>query len=115
MKLMKLKHIALLMSVCILSGCDFMDCDESNDYQKENIFTSFERSKKMVTNIYSYLPQDFCNTEGAMLDAATDDAVHVYKSSAIHYFVNGTWSANRLVDDVWSEYYTCCQPLSEGG
>ena len=56
MKLMKLKHIALLMSVCILSGCDFMDCDESNDYQKENIFTSFERSKKMVTNIYSYLP-----------------------------------------------------------
>ncbi len=106
MKLMKLKHIALLMSVCILSGCDFMDCDESNDYQKENIFTSFERSKKMVTNIYSYLPQDFCNTEGAMQDAATDDAVHVYKSSAIHYFVNGTWSANRLVDDVWSEYYT---------
>ena len=59
MKLMKLKHIALLMSVCILGGCDFMDCDESNDYQKEDIFTSFERSKKMVTNIYSYLPQDF--------------------------------------------------------
>lgn len=106
MKLMKLKHIALLLSVCVLGGCDFMDCDESNDYQKEDIFTSFERSKKMVTNIYSYLPHDFCNTADAMQDAATDDAVHVYKSSAIHYFVNGTWSANRLVDDVWSGYYT---------
>lgn len=87
MKFMKLKHIALLLSACVLGGCDFMDCDESNDYQKEDIFTSFERSKKMVTNIYSYLPHDFCNTADAMQDAATDDAVHVYKSSAIHYFV----------------------------
>ena len=40
-----------------------------------------------------------------MLDAATDDAIHVYKSSAIWRFVDGTWSANRLVDDVWSFYY----------
>lgn len=46
MKFMKLKHIALLLSVCVLGGCDFMDCDESNDYQKEDIFTSFERSKR---------------------------------------------------------------------
>lgn len=108
MKLMKFKHIALLLSICALGGCDFMDCDESTDYQKADIFESFDRSKRMVTNIYSYLPQGF-GTSGnldAMLDAATDDAIHVYKSSAIQYFVNGTWSANRVVDDVWGNYYT---------
>ena len=106
MKLIKFKYIALLLSVFALGGCDFMDCDESTDYQKQDIFESFDRSKRMVTNIYSYLPEDFCNTSDAMLDAATDDAIHVYKSSAIQYFVNGTWSANHLVDDVWSRYYT---------
>lgn len=106
MKHMKFKYIALLLPAFVLGGCDFMNCDESTDYQKQDIFESFDRSKKMVTNIYSYLPQDFCNTSDAMLDAATDDAIHVYKSSAIQYFINGTWSANRLVDDVWSNYYT---------
>lgn len=106
MKLMKLRNIAMLLALGVLTGCDFMDCDESSDYSKEQIFESFERSKRMVTNIYSYLPHDFCNTAGAMHDAATDDAVHVYKSSNIWYFVNGVWSANRTVDDVWENYYT---------
>lgn len=109
---MKFNYIALIIAVFAFGGCDFMNCDESNDYQKKDIFTSFERSKKMVTNIYSFLPQDFCNTEGAMLDAATDDAVHVYKSSAIHCLVNGTWSANRLVDDVWGKYYTAIRAIN---
>lgn len=96
----------MLLALGVLTGCDFMDCDESSDYSKEQIFESFERSKRMVTDIYSYLPHDFCNTADAMLDAATDDAVHVYKSSNIWYFVNGVWSANRTVDDVWEKYYT---------
>lgn len=106
MKLLKLRNIAMLLALGVLTGCDFMDCDESSDYSKEQIFESFERSKRMVTDIYSYLPHDFCNTADAMLDAATDDAVHVYKSSNIWYFVNGVWSANRTVDDVWEKYYT---------
>ncbi|EJX06907.1 RagB/SusD domain-containing protein [gut metagenome] len=106
MKLMKLRNIAMLLALGALTGCDFMDCDESSDYSKEQIFDSFERSKRMVTNIYSYLPHDFCNTADAMQDAATDDAVHVYKSSNIWYFVNGSWSANHTVDDVWEKYYT---------
>ena len=107
MKLMKFRNIAMLLALGgALTGCDFMDCDESSDYTKEQIFESFDRSKRMVTNIYSYLPHDFCNTEDAMQDAATDDALHVYKSSNIWNFVNGVWSANRTVDDVWSKYYT---------
>lgn len=105
MKLMKFRNIMLFLAVGMLAGCDFMDCDESSDYTKQEIFDSFERSKRMVTDIYSYLPQDFCNTSDAMLDAATDDALHIYKSSGIWRFVDGTWSANRTVDDVWSNYY----------
>lgn len=94
------------MATVSFAGCDILDCDESSDYSKQEIFDSYTRSKNMVTHIYSYLPSDFCNTEGAMLDAATDDAIHVYKSSNIWRFVDGTWSANRTANDVWSTYYT---------
>lgn len=45
-----------------------------------------DRVKQLATQVYSYLPHDFCNTSGAMQDAATDDAIHVYESSAIQRF-----------------------------
>lgn len=122
MKLMKFRNIVLLLAASSLAGCDFMDCDESSDYTKEEIFNSYDRSKRMVTNIYSYLPHDFGDmgtsdavataatnadlTGDAMLDAATDDAIHIYKTDAIWRFVDGTWSAVRTVDDVWGNYYT---------
>ncbi len=35
------------------------------------------------------------NTSGAMQDAATDDAIHVYESSAIQRFVNGQMVGKR--------------------
>lgn len=102
---MKLKHITFGLLVFVLASCDFMNCDESSDYAKEDIFSSYSRVKKMVTHIYSFLPHGFCNIDGAMQDAAVDDAVHVYKTSSIQRFVDGTWSANRTVDDVFSKYY----------
>lgn len=122
MKLMKFRNIMLLLAAGSLAGCDFMDCDESSDYSKEDIFNSYGRSKNMVSNIYSYLPHDFGDmgtgttlastatdadlTGDAMLDAATDDAIHIYKTDDIWRFVDGTWSAVRTVDDVWERYYT---------
>lgn len=106
MKHMNLRNSILLLAALSFAGCNILDCDESSDYSKQEIFDSFTRSKNMVTNIYSYLPSDFCHTEGAMLDAATDDAIHVYKSSNIWRFVDGTWSANRTANDVWGTYYT---------
>lgn len=105
MKYFKFKHIALFLSLLTLSGCDFMNCDESSDYTKSDIFESYTRTKQMVIHLYAYLPTDFCQTEGAMLDAATDDAIHVYESSNIQRFVNGTWSANYTANDVWHSYY----------
>ena len=98
------KYIVLSLSLT-LAGCNFMDCDESSDYAKEDIWSSYTRTKQMLTNIYGCLPSDFGRVEGAMLDAATDDAVHVYESNNIQRILNGTWSANNLVDDVWGDMY----------
>lgn len=96
---------ALLLSFTALQGCGYFDVDESYDYDKEGIFSSYTRAKQMVTNIYSYLPSDFCQTEGGMLDAATDDAVHIYTNSKLNRMNNGTWSPSHTVNDVWGHYY----------
>lgn len=97
--------IYFILSLFLLTGCDFMDCDESDNYTEEEVLESPSRVKRMVTNIYGYLQHDFCSIDGAMLDAATDDAIHIYESSEVQRFVNGTWSPNYLVDDQWAHYY----------
>lgn len=104
---MKLKKLfTILFSISLLTSCDsFMDCNESDYYSLDQIRESYDRVKQFVTNVYGYLPSNFCNIDGAMLDAATDDAVHVYETSQIQRFVNGTWSANNTVDDQYSTYY----------
>lgn len=104
---MKLKKLfTILFSASLLTSCDgFMDCSESDYYSLEEIQESYDRVKQFVTNVYGYLPSNFCNIGGAMLDAATDDAVHVYETSEIQRFINGTWSANNTVDDKYSNYY----------
>ena len=105
---MKFNKIAILLisaDLLTTTSCDFMDCDESDNYTLQEIQGSYNRVKQFVTSIYGYLPSDFCNTHGAMLDATTDDAIHVYESSAIQRIVNGTWSANYTVDDKFAYYY----------
>lgn len=84
------KYLIIFLSLFLFAACDFMDCNESDYYSKEQIQGSYARVKQFVTNVYSYLPQDFCSIDGAMQDAATDDAIHVYKTSNVQRFVNGT-------------------------
>ena len=64
---MKFNKIAiLLLSAGLLTttSCDFMDCDESDNYTLQEIQGSYNRVKQFVTSIYGYLPSDFCNTHG---------------------------------------------------
>ncbi len=102
-----LLHYCLLGTLCLstLAGCDFLDCDETSVYTIEDITSSYDRTKNLATHVYSFLPDGFCNVDGAMQDAGTDDAVHVYQTSDVQRFVNGTWGANAVVDDRWSHYY----------
>ena len=104
MKLIK-NFFTICMVASVLASCNFMNCDESDDYRLNEIQGSYNRVKQFVTNIYGYLPSDFCSIDGAMQDAATDDAIHVYETSNIQRFVNGTWSANNTIDDKFAQYY----------
>lgn len=99
------KYLTMLLSLFLFASCDFMDCNESDYYSLEQIRGSYDRVKQFATNVYGYLPQDFCSLDGGMQDAATDDAVHVYETSDLQRFVNGTWSANNTIDDKFAHYY----------
>lgn len=111
-----MKLIKNIFTICVAAGlltsCDFLECSESDYYSLDQIQGSYDRVKQFVTNVYGYLPSDFCGIDrddngnnGAMQDAATDDAIHVYETSAIQRFVNGTWSPNNTIDDVYGKYY----------
>ena len=89
----------------LLAGCDFLDTGESTYYDKNETLYEPSRVSQLCTQVYSYLPNGLSGISGAMHDAATDDAVHVYQTAAIQRFVNGTWSPNYTVDDVFAEYY----------
>ena len=101
----KNKYLTFFISLFLFASCDFMDCNEADYYPLEQIQGSYSRVKQFVTNVYGYLPHDFCSIDGAMQDAATDDAVHVYETSNVQRFVNGTWSANNTIDDKFAHYY----------
>lgn len=105
MKRMNIKNMVLLISTVLLSGCDFMDLSESQFYTQDGLLISYSRTKQVVTNIYGYLPTGFSDVDGAMLDAATDDAVHVYETSIVQRFVNGSWAPSYTVDEVFGKYY----------
>lgn len=96
---------SIFLSTTLITSCDFMDCSESDYYELNQIKESFSEVKGYATNVYSYLRHDFCSLDGAMLDAASDDAIHVYETSNIQYFVNGTWAPNKTIDDVFGHYY----------
>ncbi len=105
---MKIKNIIIAFSfLLVFAACkEDMDYNEFVSYDENEVFSSFDRTKAFVTNIYSYLDYDFGNTYGgAMLASASDEADYVWTSSSIHDFYNGAWSAVNSKSSMWSNMY----------
>lgn len=104
---MKIKNILVTtLSVLTLASCNFLDYDETNGLKtKEDIYKYFGQSKQMLTNIYSYLPQDFGAISGAMRDCGSDDAEYGYTGASVQDFTNGNWSPIKTLDAQWSNMY----------
>ena len=95
----------IVASAAVMASCDFLDCSETDFYELDEIQESYKQVKPYCINVYGYIPHDFCSIDGAMMDAATDDAIHVYETSNVQRFVNGTWAPNNTIDDVFGKYY----------
>ena len=112
MNIMRIDKIAisLLVSLVVVS-CDFLDFDETNGLKtKEDMYKYFDTSKKMLTHIYSYIPQTtlFAGSSSvssaALRDCASDDGEFGNVSSDVQSVNNGNWSATKLYDDAWNLY-----------
>ncbi len=98
--------IALAGASMMLASCNFLDFDETNElYTHDDIYTYFDTTKQMLTNVYSYIPQDFGTIDGAMRDCASDDAEFGNTGGNVQNFNNGNWSAVNDYDSAWSLYY----------
>ena len=100
------KYITIACIVTSLSGCDYLDFDESIGKTQEEMYTYFENISSLATYIYSQLPQDYGAIGGAVRDAATDNAVYTWNSNSVYDIYNGNWSPLNPIDDVWGNYYT---------
>ena len=51
------KIFCLLSAALLLSGCNFLDFDESSsDYSREDMYLTYSNIQKMLTNIYGFMP-----------------------------------------------------------
>lgn len=110
---MRTKYILLsIFSSLVFASCNYLDFDETNNLKtKEDIYKYFNTSKSMLTNVYSYMPQNVSfginNPAGnqlAMRDCASDDGEFGAVAADIQYTNNGNWSAIKTYDDSWNLY-----------
>lgn len=103
----KIKLIfALVLSVVILGSCDYLEYSEADHLSKEDVYEEYTRMQRVLTQLYTRLPNGFMDVSGAMRSSGTDEAVHVYSTSDIRVFNDGTWSANKPLDHQWIAMYS---------
>lgn len=106
-----------ISTALVLSSCNsFLDREEDSFIDKTATFDSYNRTKQYLTYAYSLLPEGLNRlSDGAMLDAATDDAEFAIETANVQQFNNGSWSALSNPDDHWNRYYAgiskCCTLL----
>ncbi len=93
--------------MAIMGACsDEMDYNEFVSYDKEQVFSSFNRTMNFVTDIYGHMDYDFGNIySGAMLASACDEAQYAWSWSGINDFNNGAWSAANPKSNTWVTNY----------
>lgn len=102
---MKEKMTIYLIAVLSVVSCGYLDFDETNgNQQKEDIYRYFDKTKQVLTNIYSYVPQDFGSLDGAMRACGSDDALWGNPASAVQRFTDGSWSAVNTYDTGFGFY-----------
>lgn len=103
---MKLNKLFIAFSFAgLLSGCDYLDFDESQGKTKEEAYAYFENIKSLANAAYRKLPSDFGAIGGALRESATDNSTFTWESNAVYKMYNNTWSPLNLIDNQWGNYY----------
>ncbi len=102
---MKARYSIFLLILVSSISCNYLDFDETSGLNtREDTYSYFDNVKQMLTDVYSYMPQDFGVIGGAMREAATDNAEFGNTGGNIQDFNTGNWSAIRVRDSQWRLY-----------
>ena len=108
------KFIYIIMAAALtFQGCNLLDFDETSGvYDRDDMYETYSYAQRMLTNIYSYMPQDLGTISKAMRDCGSDDAEFADPDGSVQDFNNGNWSAVSTLDDSW-ELYNAIRCVSE--
>lgn len=103
---MRIKYVILtVLSSLSLASCDYLDFDETNGLkEKEDMYKYFDTTERMLTHVYSFMPQYFGTIGNAMRECASDDAEFGSTDGTVQIFNNGNWSAIKTTDTAWNLY-----------
>lgn len=101
--MMKKKYITIACVAFLFAGCS-LDFDESNGDTKEMAYSYYDNLAKLVTYVYSFLPTDLDRNSGAMMEAATDNAVYSWENNSIYNICNDVWSPIVTIDTGWDYF-----------
>ena len=104
-------HVSCL-ALLTLSGCDFLDFDESAGKTKEEAYGYFSNVKSLANAAYRSIPSDWGTIGNALRESASDNSVFTWNSNAIYNVYNDAWSPKNLIDDQWSNYYTVIRDIN---
>lgn len=105
---MKLK-MSLIIGCCALStlsGCDFLEFDESQGVNKEQVFSYFDNVSRLAIAVYRELPADWGEIGGALRESATDNAVYTWGDNSVYDIYNNKWSPLNVIDSNWKSLYS---------
>ncbi len=101
-----LKKTLLLFCLLGFFACDSMlEPQLDGTLSEDGIWKNNLRAFGFLNNAYNDLPTGYNRISGAMLDAATDDAICPDPLNPIHALYNGAWSPYNIVDNVWARNF----------
>src|ERR1700712_4219356 len=101
--------LAILMIIFFAgSSCkkDYLSFDYTDgSVREEDVWTSDRLARGFLNNAYLGILRRYDLTDGALLAAASDEAVNSNQGSTINIFNNGTWGPLRTLDDQYANMY----------
>lgn len=91
---MKQKRILFgLACMSLMVSCADLDYHEYTTYDKNYVFTDFDRTAGVVTDIYSFLDSDI-PTDGSLCSAC-DESEYAWSWSSLFGYTDGRWSPSN--------------------
>lgn len=106
------KYLILCLCSVLLTGCNFLDFDESSSVTQDQAYGYFANITKLATSAYRELPEDWGVISDALRESATDNAIYTWDTNSIYNIYDNIWSPSSTIDDEWSDLYAVIRDIN---